>query len=100
MRAISKFCVGLPLLFAAASVFADDDAPATPPAETPAAEEAALPAVGCLQNTGSRIKRKNGDCGSSPGRVHRANDLRATGATSAADALRTVDPIVGSSPGR
>ena len=100
MRAISKSCIGLPLLIAAMSVAAEDAAAVPSTANTPAAEEAPLPAAGCLQNTGSRIKRKNGDCSISPGRVHRADDLRATGATSAEGALRNVDPAFGSSQGR
>ncbi|WP_293369797.1 hypothetical protein [Nevskia sp.] len=100
MRAISMLVAGLPMLIAVAAVSAAEAPAVTPTAETPIAEEAALPAAGCLENTGSRIKRKKGECSTSPGRVHRADDLRSTGATSAADALRTVDPAFGSSPGR
>lgn len=66
-----------------------------------AAEETPVPRAGCLQSSGSRIRVPAGQCvpGVS-GRVYREDDLRATGAQTAGDALRQLDPTVTLGPGR
>lgn len=53
----------------------------------------------CLQDTGSRIKRRDGSCLPLAGRTHRADDLRATGAPTTGNALRDVDPSLRVFPG-
>lgn len=90
-------------LLAALPVAADDrDHPTTAAAPAPASQRddaSALPA-GCVRETGSRIKPAKGACGTAAGRVHDAGQLESTGALSAGDALRRLDPTLSGSPGR
>ncbi|WP_439639856.1 hypothetical protein [Nevskia sp.] len=90
-------------LLATLPVAADDrDHPKTTAAPAPASQQddaSALPA-GCVRETGSRIKPAKGACGTAAGRVHDAGQLQSTGALSAGDALRRLDPTLSGSPGR
>lgn len=71
-----------------AAAFADEPAPARTEARTPVA-------VTCVQDTGSRIKRKStDDCRSVAGRSYDREALDQTGAINAGDALRNLDPGV------
>lgn len=86
------------MLMVAAPAFAADPEPAKPAAETADRPTAADP--NCLRDTGTRIKRPQGQCNAASGRVYRADDLRSTGQPTAGEALRQIDPSVGASPGR
>ncbi len=90
-------------LLAALPVAADDrDHPTTTAAPAPASPQddvSVLPA-GCIRETGSRIKPAKGACGTAAGRAHDAGQLESTGAVSAGDALRRLDPILSGSSGR
>jgi len=57
-----------------------------------AATTKALPA-GCVSETGTRIPVSQSDC-TGPGRVWTNQDVKSTGATDAAQALRQLDPTV------
>jgi hypothetical protein len=46
----------------------------------------------CPQDTGSRLPRKEGECLSSGGRTYSSDELRSTGASNNAEALRRMDP--------
>jgi hypothetical protein len=48
----------------------------------------------CLRETGSRIPPKPGHCLPVNGRSYSQEDLRRTGATRTADALRMLDPAI------
>ncbi|MCX7072969.1 MAG: hypothetical protein NTW01_18455 [Gammaproteobacteria bacterium] len=74
-------------------------ATATTPAPAPQQEDASAPPAGCVRETGSRIKPAKGACGTAAGRVHDAGQLESTGALSAGDALRRLDPMLSGSPG-
>ncbi|MGQ3057762.1 MAG: hypothetical protein ACT6T0_11305 [Nevskia sp.] len=81
----------------------DRNSPATTttsaPAPAPQQEDASAPPAGCVRETGSRIKPAKGACGTAAGRVHDAGQLESTGALSAGDALRRLDPMLSGSPG-
>jgi len=47
----------------------------------------------CIKETGTRIKPKEGDC-VGPGRTYSRDELDRTGAFSAAEALRKLDPAL------
>jgi hypothetical protein len=47
--------------------------------------------IGCVQDTGSRIKQKPGDC-RGPGRSYSRDELDRTGAIDTAEALKRLDP--------
>jgi hypothetical protein len=85
-------------LVVAAPAFAADPEPAKPAAETADRQTAADPT--CLRDTGTRIKRPQGQCNAASGRVYGADDLRATGQPTVGEALRQIDPSIGTSPGR
>jgi len=70
------------------------------PAKAPETDHTEALGTTCLQETGTRIKRRSGECSTASGRVHRADDLRSTGRTTVGEALRQLDPGIGSSPGR
>ena len=88
------------MLVVAAPAFAAaaDPEPAKPAAETADRQTAADPT--CLRDTGTRIKRPPGQCNAASGRVYGAYDLRATGQPTVGEALRQIDPSIGTSPGR
>ena len=67
-----------------AVAFADDSKPAAPttPASTP----------GCVHDTGTRIKSATNGCSISPGHSYSKDDLDRTGRSTAAGALRNLDP--------
>jgi hypothetical protein len=72
---------------------------AAPPASSPQAAPAPAGQDGmpdasavCPQDTGSHIKRKPGDCLSSPGRTYGSQEISQTGATDVGGALRMMDP--------
>jgi hypothetical protein len=48
----------------------------------------------CSQPTGTRIPLKGKECSSIVGRVYTKEDIDRTGATTAGEALRKLDPIV------
>lgn len=87
---------GLPL----AASQAGDRRTAPVDIDRPSSTAAEARSAHCLQDTGSRIKRRSGQCLPYAGRSIRADDLRATGATSTAEALQNVDPSVRVFPGR
>jgi hypothetical protein len=59
----------------------------------PAASAGLAENRGCLTQTGSRIAGNPGDC-SAFGRSYSHDDINNTGSTSAADALRLLDPSI------
>jgi hypothetical protein len=65
----------------------------TPPAERQVAASATKPASTalCVQETGSRIKQKPGEC-IGAGRTYSQEDLERTGAFTSAEALEKLDP--------
>ena len=91
----------IPILLAAVLLMGSGSAAFAAEAETPAkapeptADEQAVPRVSCPQETGTRIKRKNGACSSSPGRVYSAAELQSTGQTNVGEALQRLDSSVG-----
>lgn len=91
----------IPILLAAVLLMGSSSAACAAEEETPArtqeptADEQPAPRVGCPQETGTRIKRKNGRCDSSPGRVYGADELRLTGQTNVGEALQRLDSSVG-----
>jgi len=66
--------------------------PATPDASKRTAATAATPA-GCVTDTGTRLPVKPGDC-AAPGHVWTDQEVRGTGVTDSAHALRLLDPTV------
>ena len=86
------------MLVVAAPAFAVDPEPAKPAAETADRQTAADPT--CLRDTGTRIKRPPGQCNAASGRVYGVYDLRATGQPTVGEALRQIDPSIGTSQGR
>ncbi len=78
------FLLGGSAAWAAQQSVADSAAPA-PKKET---------RPNCMQDTGSHIKRKEGECVEAPGRVYSHEDIDRTGEINAADALRKLDPAV------
>ena len=48
----------------------------------------------CPQETGTRLRRKPGECLSIPGRTYGSEELRATGATNVGDGLQRMDPAL------
>jgi hypothetical protein len=74
---------------------ADDAAPSPPPASAPTTADQISPrSATCVEVTGSRIKPRPGECLPTARRVHNAEDLESTGATSVGDALRQLDPAL------
>jgi hypothetical protein len=59
--------------------------------DTVVSSTAAAPRFNCL-TTGTRIPLKQGECANAPGRVFTQDDLQRTGATTASEALRMLDP--------
>jgi hypothetical protein len=57
------------------------------------AAAAKVPPAGCVADTGTRIPVSPSDC-AGPGRVWTDQDVKSTGATDAAQALRQLDPTV------
>lgn len=87
------------LLLAVASGISFADAPQNPAPDAAAAasaNKARSPATrhDCLHSTGSRIRSKNGDCLSLPGRAYGHEELEQTGGVTAAEQLRLSDPSV------
>jgi hypothetical protein len=68
-----------------AVALADDSKPAAPttPASTPSS---------CVHDTGTRIKSATNGCSISPGHSYSKEELDRTGRTTAAGALRNLDP--------
>lgn len=101
MRSISILLVAVGAL--SIGVPRADEAAATKPvpASTAAAssDAPAAPRVSCPSETGSRIKPAKGACSSAAGRSYDADQLQSTGALSAGDALRQLDPMISGSPG-
>jgi len=64
-----------------------DDAKTKPRAPTPSVSQA------CVTPTGSRIPVKRKEC-AQPGRSYGRDDISITGATTAAEALRLLDPSI------
>jgi len=58
-----------------------------------AAATAPVPPAGCVADTATRIPVSPRDC-AGPGRVWTDQDVKSTGATDAAQALRQLDPTV------
>ncbi|HZR33969.1 MAG TPA: hypothetical protein VFA75_01240 [Nevskia sp.] len=84
------------LLFAGLSgaALADDPAPTSATAATTAK---AVPAPGstlCVQDTGSHIRPKPGECLPVAGRSYSREDMENTGSFSNSDALRHLDPSI------
>lgn len=79
--------LGACLAVSAAAFAADSDKPQGK--STPRAAEHT-----CPQPTGTRIPLKGKDCSSIVGRVYTKEDIDRTGATTAGEALRKLDPIV------
>jgi hypothetical protein len=48
----------------------------------------------CIKETGTRIKPKEGECVGAAGRTYSRDELDRTGAFSAAEALRKLDPAL------
>lgn len=93
----------LPLLFVVASLTISPPglaqaAPPPPPNRTSAQHPAhSSPKPGdrdCVRSTGSLIPAKPGRCLPVAGRAYSQEDLRRTGATTTADALRMLDPSI------
>ncbi len=81
-------------LAVAGAVLADGTAAPQNPATGPA-DAAAVPAKSCVQETGSRLPRKAGECQTSvPGRSYDSEQLTSTGATDVSEALRQLDSSV------
>jgi hypothetical protein len=96
------------LLGFSAAVLADGgSAAAVPPAASAQSPAAPAPASatpdekvsqnqphvsGCLQDTGTHLRTRPGDCLSSPGHSYSSDEMRSTGASNSADALRLMDP--------
>lgn len=78
------------LLAMAGNALADPAAP--PPQDRRQDQAAQQPGTVCPQETGSRIKRQTGDCGTSPGSSYGSDELRLTGATDVGQGLRQMDP--------
>lgn len=89
MNAVRGFAVVAGLLFGVSAWAADDAAPATPAADA----DADSPADShCLRATGSRIEPEPGKCLPVAGRVITNSEMRRTGATNAAEAVRNLIP--------
>ena len=73
------------LMFTAGLSHADDKA--KPRAASPSVSQA------CVMQTGSRIPVKRKEC-TRPGRSYSKDEILKTGATTAADALRLLDPSI------
>ncbi len=75
-------------------------AEATPPAEemvliTPDGTDEAAADSRCLRETGTRIKRRDGDgCLAAPGRSYSRDEIQRTGALNLGDALQKLEPSV------
>jgi hypothetical protein len=111
---MKRTCLMLLLSLAAMSALArgaDDKAEASPEVQVQEDAREAAPVDGteviltntpakaksnCVQETGSRIKRRDArGCNGEPGRSYDRDDLDRTGAIDAADALRRLDPSIG-----
>ena len=93
MRSIPILLAAALLLGSGSAAFAAEEETPTK-AQEPTVDEQPAPRVGCPQETGSRIKRKNGSCSSSPGRVYSAAELQSTGQTNVGEALQRLDSSV------
>jgi hypothetical protein len=93
------------LLFGLSAPLAHAESPApnaeaTPPAEemvmiTPDGSEETGAQARCLRETGTRIKRRDGDgCLASPGRSYSRDELQRTGALTLGEALHRLEPSV------
>lgn len=67
-------------------------------ADAPAADQGKAASkqehINCLKQTGSRIKRKDGECIEAPSKVITRDDIDRTGSINTADAIRKLDPAV------
>ena len=50
--------------------------------------------LSCIRNTATRIPLKEHECATTPGRIYSKDDIDRTGATTAGDALRLLDPAI------
>ncbi len=85
------------LLFAGLSgaALADDPAPTPGTATTTTAKTPPEPGSKyCVQDTGSHIRPKQGECLPVPGRSYSREDVENTGSVSNSDALRRLDPSI------
>ncbi|MDE2149074.1 MAG: hypothetical protein KGJ55_04400 [Gammaproteobacteria bacterium] len=95
----SKLVIALALLTAAPLALAGDGGPkpgaATAVGSTPPATSRLTENPLCLQDTGSRIKRKSADCTSVTGRTYSRDQLLNTGRSqNIGDALQMLDPSI------
>ncbi|HEU0152658.1 MAG TPA: hypothetical protein VFQ84_04865 [Arenimonas sp.] len=74
----------------------DAATPADPAAPEADALAAKADARNCIRDTGTRIKRRDRDgCNGQPGESYTGEELRRTGASNPAEALRLLSPRVG-----
>lgn len=98
-RLIPILLFGLSASFAHAQAPAQD-AEATPPAEemvmiTPDGAKETAAQSRCLRETGTRIKRRDGDgCLASPGRSYSRDELQRTGSLTLGEALQRLEPSI------
>ncbi|MBA4286673.1 MAG: hypothetical protein C0434_14190 [Xanthomonadaceae bacterium] len=85
-------------LMISAQVSAEETEAASPKTQETDRQEAS--STTCLRETGTRIKLRSGQCATASGRVYSTDDLRSTGQPTVGDALRQLDPNIGSSLGR
>ncbi|NKF22521.1 hypothetical protein [Solimonas marina] len=89
--------MNLPRMLIAATLAAGVAAPAfaagNDAKSTVTADKKSQP-VNCIEQTGSRIKPKNGECLDVSGRVYTQEQLQQTGQTNLADSLRMLDPSI------
>ena len=50
--------------------------------------------LSCIRNTATRIPLKEHECATTPGRIYSKDDIDRSGATTAGDALRLLDPAI------
>ncbi len=94
---VKKLLIGACLIVCVAACATSPSTSGTGKSESAATTKAAaasraLPA-GCVSDTGTRIPVSQSDC-TGPGRVWTDQDVKSTGATDAAQALRQLDPTV------
>ena len=88
---LKKILMGVCLTFCLAACETSPSSSGTGRPEAAATTQ--VPPVGCITDTGTRIPVSRSDC-TGPGRVWTDQDLKSTGATDAAQALRQLDPTV------
>jgi hypothetical protein len=87
---LSKILIGTCLTVCVAACATS---PSTSGTTKPAAATATVPPAGCVADTATRIAVSPRDCAGF-GRVWTDQDVKSTGATSAGQALRQLDPTV------